>query len=148
MSHQFDLLDECLRMARVFDPSLPVNGGQPKHRTRRRRREPSVAVPAGIPTESAFLVPPEFREETPPVQFGVLDLVSRAFRIQLQFVRPECRLGRWCVEERGPDLHEDALDRIHLVILLQERFEQSFKDQMIERWATVGDIVQFLEGSA
>lgn len=149
MSRQLDMLDECLRIAKTFDlrcsvhNAPPIHDAQPPARPRRRRRRRAAAaldlrwaVATGSPDLSAA--------PAPSVESVVISLVAHAFRVSPQLVRPESRLGGWCVVERGPDFGESDLDRVQLVLDLQERVQRSFKDIELDGWHTVADIIQSL----
>jgi acyl carrier protein len=50
--------------------------------------------------------------------------------------------ARW-----GDDLGADSLDRIELVLAVEEAFDVTIDDDAIETFATVGDLIAWLEKS-
>lgn len=56
----------------------------------------------------------------------------------------EAKIGGWDDHNLGPDLEEDSLDRVEIVMGLEDEFGLEIPDEDATTWKTVGDMVDYI----
>ena len=69
----------------------------------------------------------------------VSDVIVAKLEVKAEDVKPE--------SEFGNDLGADSLDRVELVMALEDEFEVEILDSVAENFQKVADVVAFLEAS-
>lgn len=59
-------------------------------------------------------------------------------------VKPEHRIGS--DGEFGPDLNDDSLDRLEIVLAIEDEFDLEIPDEDAEKWKTVADVIAYVDG--
>ena len=60
-------------------------------------------------------------------------------------VKPEHRLGGWDDHDAAPDLNEDSLDRVEIVMGIEDEFGLEIPDEDARQWKTVADVISYVE---
>lgn len=60
-------------------------------------------------------------------------------------VQPEHRIGGWNEPGFGPDLNDDSLDRVEIVLGIEDEFDLEIPDEDCIEWKTVGDAIAYVE---
>ena len=58
-------------------------------------------------------------------------------------IKPEHRIGM--DGEFGPDLGEDSLDRVEIVMQLEDELNLEIPDEDAEKWKTVADVIAYVD---
>ena len=61
-------------------------------------------------------------------------------------VKPEHQIGFG--DAFGPDLNDDSLDRVEIVMALEDEFDLEIPDEDAANWKTVADVIAYVDGKA
>lgn len=61
-------------------------------------------------------------------------------------IKPEHRIGAWDEPGFGEDLGEDSLDRVEIVMEMEDEFHLEISDEDATAWKTIGDMVAYVDG--
>jgi acyl carrier protein len=64
---------------------------------------------------------------------------------QMEEIEHTHKIGKWDEPGFGPDLGEDSLDRVEMVMNIEDEFAIEISDQDATEWKTIGDVVEYLE---
>lgn len=67
----------------------------------------------------------------------VINIIAEVAEMAASTIQPETRLG---------EIWIDSLDRVEFGMWIEEDFALEIPDQDVEAWATVGDVVAYLDG--
>lgn len=67
----------------------------------------------------------------------VINIISAVFEVSASTIEPHTRVG---------EIWIDSLDRVELGMWIEEDFALQIPDRDVDAWATVADIVAYLDG--